>query len=272
MTSKKILGNPRANLPTMRVAARALHRFGPMTNDELVTLLRPAEYFEGSSGALEDTLTVATWLGLIVESDDAVPRHELGPAALKSVAWFDSSSAFALLVLDHLLVGPTRTEIAEIIPWFLAQDWRRDVDWSHDDFARARIENSTQANALFDRWMVPLGLATPAREAPNPVNVLSWILRLMPGRHTGARFVEQIADHLPTGPGHPLALQHLVGEDSPQFGEVFPSLAFALMQLEQRSLVGLERDDDAVGEGRLIYEELVEGGYFNVTHVEVHGV
>lgn len=270
MTSKKILGNPRANLPTMRVAARAIQRFGPMTTDDLISLLRPPEYVEGSSGALEETLTVANWLGLITESNAAVPKRQLGAELAESDAWFDSPAAFALIVLNRLLADPTGTEIAELIPWFLAQDWRRKVDWSRDTYSKARIENQNpQATAFFDRWMVPLGLASPSSEAPNPANALSWIVQSMPGRHSGIGFVERVAERLPTGPAHPLALQHLVGEDPPQPGEVFPSVAFALLQLEQRRRLRLERDDDAVGEGRLIFKELVEGGYANVTHVEV---
>lgn len=273
MTAKKILGNPRANLPTMRVAARAIHRFGPMTTDELIALLRPPEYVEGSPSAVEETLTVAKWLDLITENDAAVPKLQLGSGLEESDVWFESPAAFALIVLDQLLGDPNGTEIAELIPWFLAQDWRRKVDWSHDDFSRARIENQNpQATAFFDRWMVPLGLASPSTEAPNPVNALSWIVQSMPGRHSGIRFVERVAERLPTGPAHPAALQRLVGEDAPQPGEVFPSVAFALLQLEHRGRLGLDRDDDAVGEGRLIFEELVEGGYSNVTHVEVRDV
>lgn len=269
MTTKQILGSPQANLPTMRVAARAIHRFGPMSTEELCERLRPAEYLDGPSNALVETLTVAGWLDLLQKDDSARPNLGLGPELAKTDSWFDSPEEFALTVLRRLLDVPTGTEIAELIPWFLAQDWRREVDWSNDKFARERISNNTQANAFFDRWMVPLGLAKLARKSPDPMKAISWFLPSLDGRHSGIAFVDQLSAVLPTGPGHPLALARPVGEDASQSGEVFSSIAFALLQLELSGRIRLDRDDDAAGGTRLIFRNHADTGYTNVTHVEV---
>lgn len=269
MTTKKILGSPRANLPTMRVAARAIHRLGPMAIDELRQRLRPPEYLTGPSNALDETLTVAVWLDLLCEDDSARPKLKLGPELSNADSWFDSPSEFALIVLRRLLAEPSGTEIAELIPWFLAQDWRREVDWSHDAFARTRIVNPTQANAFFDRWMVPLGLAKISANSPDPMKMISWLVPSLNGRYTGVGFVDRLGADLPTGPRHRLALAHPVGEDAPQPGEVFPSVAFALLQLEHSERIKIVRDDDAAGGDRLIFRNLIDGGYTNVTHVVV---
>ncbi len=269
MTTKKILGSPQANLPTMRVAARAIHWFGPMSSEDLRERLRPREYFDEPSSAIDETLTVADWLGLLHEDDSAQPKLKLGSELSNADSWFNSPSEFALTVLQRLFSEPKGTEIAELIPWFLAQDWRREVDWSHDEFARERIMNPTQANAFFDRWMVPLGLAKMSGKSPDPMKTISWLLPSLSGRYSGVAFVDRLGASLPTGPGHRLALALAVNEDAPQPGEVFSSVAFALLQLERSGRIRLIRADDAAGRDRLIFRNLADGGYTNVTHVEV---
>jgi len=269
MTTKKILGSPQANLPTMRVAARAIHRLGPMPIEELRKTLRPPEYLDGESNAIDETLTVAGWLGLLHEDDSAQPKLKLGTDLSDADSWFDSPPEFALIVLRRLLAEPTGTEIAELIPWFLAQDWRCEVDWSHDDFAKKRIINTTQARSFFVQWMVPLGLAKMSTRSPDPTKAISWLLTSLDDRYSGVAFVDRLGASLPTGPGHPLALARPAGEDALQPGEVFSAVAFALLQLEHSKRIKFVRDDDAAGGGRLIFRDLADGGYTNVTHVEV---
>ena len=55
----------------------------------------------------------------------------------------------------------------------------------------------------------------------------------------------------------------------PEFQHRVLDVAFALLQLEHSGRIRFVRDDDAAGRDRLIFRNLIDGSYTNVTHVEV---
>lgn len=276
----KYLTTPEASLVTMWVVARHLEHFGPATEAELMSRLRPPQMTEGEGFALKGSVKVGEDLGLFDLGAQAKPKYRNCLALSEGRDWFDSFDGFTsvarrLLLLQTSAQVENCSDVATGVSWLISRDWRRPQrPLSHEDNAPdGAISTVSQATA-FARWIAELGFGSETSGngsaiMSDPTPAMRQDLAGLPkGRYSARRVVDHFSQTIPLGPRQVSILASHSGTDPAGELEVFSAVGYAIQRLKEEGLIRTKKADDAPE--RIIYRFPGPADiYEEITHIEV---